>query len=311
MATKRPDGSFIIAAGEAGAFTVCPMAWKLKWIDKERGISEGRQTSLGQQLHRDWSAIFDEAVVFGKWIRYVAVLLCTAVVLFLLLRPVEAPLKRLFDLSASSNLFELLLIVGASLIVIRSFRKAATQRKSDAGFEKSGVTVSVDGSATLPAREYISTTQGLAGQPDALIVEEGAILPVERKPLAKKLRDRYVAQLLVYMRLVEEFEGVKPPYGYLLLGPTCRRVKIQNSPERQAWLERHLNEMREILRGAAPKPAPHPIKCAKCDVRHKCSARADEHGKNGGSESSDRAPQERRAPESPARPTGPPDSTEQ
>jgi CRISPR/Cas system-associated exonuclease Cas4 (RecB family) len=105
-----------------------------------------------------------------------------------------------------------------------------------------------------------------------LIVEDGFSVPVERKPLAKKLRDRYVAQILVYMRLVEEFEGQKPPYGYLLLGPQCRRVKIQNSPERQAWLDTLLIEMRAVLEGGEAKAITHPAKCSKCDVRHRCFA---------------------------------------
>jgi CRISPR/Cas system-associated exonuclease Cas4 (RecB family) len=96
------------------------------------------------------------------------------------------------------------------------------------------------------------------------------ILPVERKPLAKKLRDRYAAQLLVYMRLVEEFEGVKPTHGYLLLGPSCRRVRVENSVTKQQWLQRLIDEMRGIIDGAPPQPAPHPVKCAKCDVRHRC-----------------------------------------
>ena len=170
---------------------------------------------------------------------------------------------------------ELLLIVGASLWVIRAFVGAGRKRRAAAGFTQKERPVSVDGSTTLPAREYISPKQGLAGKPDALILENDFPVPVERKPLAKKLRDRYIAQLLVYMRLVEEFEGKKPPYGYLLLGPTCRRIRIENSQKRQAWLDRLLADMRKGLQGKGVKPTPHPIKCAKCDVKHRCSARGD------------------------------------
>ena len=114
---------------------------------------------------------------------------------------------------------------------------------------------------------------GLAGRPDALISEEGYIIPIERKPLARKIRDRYVAQLLVYMRLVEEFEGRKPPYGYLILGPSARRFRIENSPERQAWLQKILDEMNAIMKGAAAKAEPHPKKCGKCDVKEVCAFR--------------------------------------
>jgi CRISPR/Cas system-associated exonuclease Cas4 (RecB family) len=91
--------------------------------------------------------------------------------------------------------------------------------------------------------------------------------------LAKKLRDRYVAQLLIYMRLVEEFEGVRPPHGYLLLGPQCRRVKVVNSSAKQEWVDGLLQEMRRVLEGGNPSPKPHPKKCSRCEVQARCSAR--------------------------------------
>jgi CRISPR/Cas system-associated exonuclease Cas4 (RecB family) len=101
------------------------------------------------------------------------------------------------------------------------------------------------------------------------------LIPVERKPLAKKLRDRYVAQLLVYMRLVEEFEGTRPSKGYLLLGPECRRITIENSEARQRWLGTLLEQMRRVLDGGEARATPHPAKCSKCDVRSRCPAAAD------------------------------------
>ena len=73
------------------------------------------------------------------------------------------------------------------------------------------------------------------------------------------------------MRLIEEFEGKKPPYGYLILGKNCRTFKIENSPERQAWLQKMLDEMRSIVEGAPAIPAPHPKKCKRCDVKESCS----------------------------------------
>jgi CRISPR/Cas system-associated exonuclease Cas4 (RecB family) len=164
------------------------------------------------------------------------------------------------------------LIVVCAVIVLDRISLSASKKRKDSGLEtRSTVTVSMDGSKTLPLRHYVSEMQRLAGRPDALISENGFIIPVERKPLANKIRDRYVAQLLVYMRLVEEFEGKKPPYGYLILGPNCRKFKIENSPERQAWLQRMIDEMQAILAGAPARPTPHPRKCNKCDVRDACS----------------------------------------
>ena len=275
MATKGPDGQHIIAAGEVGAFSVCPMSWKLKWIDKERGRQE-TSVALGQKLHNDWSSIFEESLVLGRWIRYLAVLITTAAVVFLLLHPVGAPLTGLLDISIRNNGLQLVVLAGFTFLVIRSFLKAARKRHRDTGFMVNQVAVAMEGSSIVPAREYISRSQGLAGKPDALVREGGEFIPVERKPLAKKLRDRYVAQLLVYMRLVEEFEGKRPSKGYLLLGPECRRITIENSEAKQRWLGTLLEQMRRVLDGGEARATPHPAKCSKCDVRVRCPAAADE-----------------------------------
>lgn len=274
MATKAPNGQHIIAAGEVGAFSVCPMSWKLKWIDKEVG-KETSSVALGQQLHKDWSLVFEESLLLGRWIRYLAVLITTATVVFLLLHPADVPLTGLVTISVRNNGLQLVVLAAITFLVIRSFLKAAQKRHRETGFTVDAVAVAMEGSSIIPAREYISTIQGLAGKPDALVQEDGDILPVERKPLAKKLRDRYVAQLLVYMRLVEEFEGRRPPKGYLLLGPDCRRMTVENSESKQKWLGTLLEQMRKVLDGGEARPAPHPAKCSKCDVRHRCAARAD------------------------------------
>lgn len=274
MATIRPDGRHIISAGEVGAFSVCPLSWKLKWVDKESSRVEP-SVELGKELHQSWSSVFEESLLLGKWIRYLAVLLTSAAVIFLLIHDQDSALSGVFFVSVRSHGLQLLVLIATTLLVIRSFRKAARRRHRDAGFSLSEMAVAIEGSSILPSREYISTRQGLAGKPDALVKEGEVVLPIERKPLAKKMRDRYVAQLLVYMRLVEEFEGVTPPHGYLLLGPKCRRVKVVNAAAKQQWVERMIGEMRGVLDGAPAVPQPHPAKCAKCDVRHKCSARAD------------------------------------
>jgi CRISPR-associated protein Cas4 len=253
------------------------MSWKLKWIDKERGKEES-SVALGQQLHRDWSGIFEESLVLGRWIRYLAVLITTAAVVFLLLHPADAPLTGLFDISIRNNGLQLVVLAAFTFLVIRSFLKAARKRHRDTGFRVNEVAVAMEGSSIVPAREYISRSQGLAGKPDALVQEGSEFIPVERKPLARKLRDRYVAQLLVYMRLVEEFEGKRPSKGYLLLGAECRRVTIENSEAKQRWLGTLLEQMRGVLDGGEARATPHPAKCSKCDVRARCPARGDMTG---------------------------------
>ena len=172
--------------------------------------------------------------------------------------------------SIDSEVIALLLIIVAGAAVHKAFLSSARAASHSIGINPESSTVSIDGSRTVAVRHYVSEMQGLAGKPDALISENGFIIPVERKPLARKLRDRYVAQILVYMRLIEEFEGKKPPYGYLILGPNCRKVKIENSEARQSWLQGHLDQMRSILSGAEPFAQPHPRKCDKCDVSMHC-----------------------------------------
>lgn len=174
-----------------------------------------------------------------------------------------------------SQLVLLAVIIIAGAMMLDAFSATAKKKREETGIGKGAEAVSIDGSKTLPVREYLSEIQGLAGKPDALLVEGGNIIPVERKPLARKVRDRYIAQLLVYMRLVEEFEGKKPPYGYLILGAKCRKVKIYNSEDRQAWLSSVLEEMRAVLGGRSAIPTPIPQKCAGCEVRQECSYRAD------------------------------------
>ena len=112
---------------------------------------------------------------------------------------------------ADARLVWLMVIIVVSVIVLDSISLIAKQKRKEVGIDKKTSTVSIDGSKSLPVRNYVSDIQGLAGKPDAIILEDGFIIPIERKPLARKLRDRYVAQLLVYMRLIEEFEGKKPP----------------------------------------------------------------------------------------------------
>ncbi len=184
-------------------------------------------------------------------------------------------LKLLTDIAATDTHIVLLaILLVATVIVLDAVSKFAREERKKAGFDDKRSSAALREPGALTLKRYMSDIQRLAGTPDALISEGGYIIPVERKPLGKKVRDRYVAQLLVYMRLVEEFEGKKPPYGYLVLGSNSRRVKIYNTEERQAWLQQIIDEMHEILEGkscAIPKPDSH--KCKKCSVRHSCSSR--------------------------------------
>lgn len=182
-------------------------------------------------------------------------------------------IKALSDISELEGTVVLLvLLLSTSLLLGFTYRKLYRKNREEAGFSRRSTTFKIEGSKSIPVRPYLSDAQGLAGTPDALIIENGFVIPVERKPFAKKFRDRHIIQLLVYMRLVEEFEGKKPPYGYLILGPSCRRVRVENTEERQSWLTSILEEMRSISKNEAPVvPTPGDKKCAGCGARDRCT----------------------------------------
>lgn len=272
MARPNPGGGFIIAAGEVAAFSVCPRAWHLAWHSSVITPSRNPDSMLGQRLHGEWSRFFEESLRIGVWIRWIAVLICFVLVVFMAISSSRAPLDELFQLSYQNKGLQAVILLCIGLWLIRSFGKEARRRHTESGFSQSEVALAVDGGTLLPEREYVSSQQGLAGRPDALVREGHFVIPVERKPLAKKLRDRYIVQLLVYMRLVEEFEGIRPPHGYLLLGPTCRRVRVVNSESKQRWVDGLIREMRSVLEGVPSRAAPHPAKCAKCEVCDRCDA---------------------------------------
>ena len=180
----------------------------------------------------------------------------------------------LYDIAGTdSNIVLLVILLVMIVIVLDAITTVAQDKKLKAGLATPNREQNQNISKTevVESGEYVSEIQGIAGKPDAVLIEEGFYIPVSRKPMAKKIRDRYVAQLLIYMRLIEEFEGKRPPYGYLILGKNKRQVKIMNTAKRQRWLDGILDEMKSILDGStAAIPSPQPQKCKRCNVRHSC-----------------------------------------
>ncbi len=159
------------------------------------------------------------------------------------------------------------------IIVLDAISMYAAKKRQSIGFESMKDAIKNSSEKTSPrgGKYYVSDKQLLSGSPDAVINEDGFFIPIMRKPMAKKIKDRHTAQMLVYMRLIEEFEGKKPPYGYLILGEKCRRVKIYNSEERQEWLQSMLDKMHKILEENEEAEAkPQPGKCHSCHVRSSC-----------------------------------------
>lgn len=160
----------------------------------------------------------------------------------------------------------LLLILGLIIFMWDLFERRSSSMRKEAGLEEKTELISLRSSTSLPSKEYYSPSLGLTSRPDALIKEDGYLIPVDVKPMTNKVRDRHVIAIFVHMRLIEEVEGKRPPYGILLMGEKRRRVKIKNSEEKQRWLDALLAEMRSISEGVPAVPAPSTYKCRSCDV---------------------------------------------
>ncbi len=87
MARKNIDGRFILSAGEIGAYTVCPEAWRLKALERAKSI-HAESVVAGNKLHAEWAKKFDDASYLSHRIRFVIALLVTATVAYLLTNPV-------------------------------------------------------------------------------------------------------------------------------------------------------------------------------------------------------------------------------
>lgn len=94
----------------------------------------------------------------------------------------------------------------------------------------------------LYARRY-----GLSGKPDYVIVRGKALIPVELKP-SRRTETPYesdLMQLAAYCLLLEETEGVAPPYGILRYAE--RSFRLTYTPRLRDELLDVLEEMRAAL----------------------------------------------------------------
>jgi CRISPR/Cas system-associated exonuclease Cas4 (RecB family) len=172
--------------------------------------------------------------------------------------------------SIPSEIAYLLLIIGLLIFVWDIFERRSSNIRKKSGLTATSEIISAKGSAHSPSKDYFSKHLGLSSRPDALIREDGFIIPVDIKPMTKKVRDRHVVAMLMHMKLIEEIEGSRPPYGVLLMGTRKRQVRIKNTEEKLRWLDSLIAEMRSIHEGIPAVPAPARYKCKHCDVRGIC-----------------------------------------
>ncbi|RUL89462.1 Dna2/Cas4 domain-containing protein [Tautonia sociabilis] len=118
-----------------------------------------------------------------------------------------------------------------------------------------------------------STRYRLAGRPDRIVRIGKTVVPEEWKS-AKRLWPGHIAQMGAYFLLIEERYGVRPPYGYVVLG-TGERHRIENEAKLRAWVLDLAGQIREArMQLHRPLPVrPKPNLCRSCGQRGNCSLR--------------------------------------
>ncbi len=120
-------------------------------------------------------------------------------------------------------------------------------------------------------KPLFSEKYALAGKPDYLVAERGAIIPVEVKPnrAAPAPLESDVMQLVAYALLVAEAYGKPPAYGLLKYRDAVFRIEMT----RELWNELRalLEEMRADGSAAAvARSHAEPRKCRACGFRDAC-----------------------------------------
>ena len=154
----------------------------------------------------------------------------------------------------------------AVIVLAAAILFLAIRYRRRAGFG-GGHTISHD-NITLRSKRY-----GLVGRPDR-IVRRGKQIIVEDKKRSMRIYESHRVQMGVYMLLVEEHYGVRPPHAVLVLGDG-RREKIRNTKKLRAQvlditarIRKARSDLRQPLRVVTT-----PAKCRACAQRQNCDQR--------------------------------------
>lgn len=110
----------------------------------------------------------------------------------------------------------------------------------------------------------------LIGRPDRIIEENGAWIPIEKKS-ATKIQHSHIMQLVIYLILIEDITGKRPPYGQIVL----RNNRIQNIENTKALRDEAWAHIRAV-QAIKPDPQGHvkasafPAKCKSCGYKSIC-----------------------------------------
>lgn len=81
MVRRLKDGRIIFSAGEIGEYTVCPEAWRLKFLEKVETI-ERDEASAGIRLHDEWAKEYEAALYLSRGVRSVFLLIAIVLLTF-------------------------------------------------------------------------------------------------------------------------------------------------------------------------------------------------------------------------------------
>jgi CRISPR-associated exonuclease Cas4 len=147
---------------------------------------------------------------------------------------------------------------------------AARRAQSGSGLPRARVVYTDAGAEGRAGESLFSRRHGLAGKPEYLLDNDGAIIPVEVKPTrrARAPYDGDVLQLLAYCLLVEEHYG-RPPYGLLRYASGTFRLDYTDAA--RAELLATIADIRaDRLAGTLHRSHDDPARCTHCMFNEVC-----------------------------------------
>ncbi len=168
-----------------------------------------------------------------------------------------------------------LFVIVALVILVRLGtplpRDSASHKRRDSGYRSRRNAASRrEQTLALDDRTLRSEQYGLVGRPDRIVRVGGVPIPEDWKT-ARTLQPWHRAQIGLYLLLVEEEYGVRPPYGVIETGDG-QRHRIANTLELRQWVLDIADQIRRA-RGRIDEEIrvrPKEWLCRVCGQRSRC-----------------------------------------